>query len=57
MIEDEIKDLEANLTIKFNQLLNLYKEKRSLEEFVKENKMSDDYNEWRKIFYQNRSWK
>ncbi len=56
-IEDEIKELENLLNKKLSQLLNLYKEKRALEEFIKEKNLSDEFSEWRKIFYQNRRWK
>ncbi len=56
-IENEIKEVEALLNEKFSQLLNLYKEKRALEEFIKDKKLTDEYTEWRKVFYQNRRWK
>ena len=55
-IENEIKEIESLLTEKLNQLLNLYKEKRALEEFMKEKNLSDEFLEWRKMFYQNRGW-
>ena len=56
-IENEIKELENLLNEKLSQLLSLYKEKRALEEFIKEKSLSDEFSEWRKDFYQNRKWK
>ncbi len=56
-IEEELKEIETLLLSKLNQLLNLYKEKRSLEEFVKEKGLTDEYRVWRNIFYHNRNWK
>ena len=56
-IENEIKEIESLLTEKLNQLLNLYKEKRALEEFIKEKNLSDEFLEYRKTFYKNRGWK
>ncbi len=57
IIEEELKEIETLLISKLNQLLNLYKEKRSLEEYVKEKGMTDDYLIWRDVFYRNRGWK
>jgi len=56
-IENEVKEIEFLLNEKLNQLLNLFKEKRALEEFIKEKSLSDEFSEWRKDFYQNRKWK
>lgn len=56
-LDDEIKGLETLLTSKLNQLLNLYKEKRALEEFIKEKGLTNEYDGWRRCFYQNRGWK
>lgn len=55
-IEDEIKEIEIALTSKLNQLINLYKEKKSLEEFIREQKLTYEYDKWRPKFYNDRKW-
>jgi hypothetical protein len=56
-IESELKELKEALKGRFSQLINLYRENQSLESFIKEKNLSDEYKIYRDKFYQDRTWK
>lgn len=56
-IDDEIKKLHDEIKHRLNELKNLYRESRCQKDFIKDRKMENEYEQWRKTYYNNRTWK
>ena len=56
-IEKDWNYLKDILINRFNELKNLVRENQCCKEFIKDRKLSEEYEKYRIEFYQQRKWK
>lgn len=54
--ENQLKDLNKKVKHKLNELRNLYRENCCLKDFIKNEKLIEDYEKWRVEYFQRHKW-